>query len=149
MSKVKSMQILRVDELTARLILSFPGLQRPVKFSFEYSTSLILLLGQTHGFLYCVLNVLVRIAVCTNSNKSFVKCSPLHRILNAAVSWYFEVELLGLIWSKYCVKLIPGKSCDFIRMDAELCCGKRLLLLLGNAESSSLSRGLISATCSW
>ena len=59
------------------------------------------------------------------SNKSFVKCSPLHGILNAAVSWYFEVELLGLIWSKYCVKLIPGKSCDFIRMDAELCCGKQ------------------------
>ena len=39
MTQVKSMQILRVDELTARLILSFPGLQRPVKFSFEYSTS--------------------------------------------------------------------------------------------------------------
>ena len=84
------MQILRVDELTARLILSFPGLQRPVKFSFEYSTSLILLLGQTHGFLYSVLlNVHVRIAVSRhriNSNKSFVKCSPLHSILNAAVS---------------------------------------------------------------
>ena len=35
----KSMQILTVDELTVRLILSFPGLQRPVKFSFEYSTT--------------------------------------------------------------------------------------------------------------
>ena len=35
----KSLQILTVDELTVRLILSFPGLQRPVKFSFEYSTT--------------------------------------------------------------------------------------------------------------
>ena len=120
------MQILTVDELTVRLILSFPGLRRPVKFSFEYSATQSNLSKKGKFFFVWVgpfLKVLFKVFAINLLTRDDFN-SPSHtvnlRVLKSNMRYilrYYE----ELIWSKYCVEILRGKiRTDFIRMDVPM-----------------------------